>query len=206
MQRTRPCAACPEVGRTRAPPSEMTARRQHTACSSLGSACQGQAYENRRFQGSHECYPSTRWICCCDCCCLINQSCLGVLRPSSRAAVSPGPHPITMSYHSDHALATQPPSFGSSVGYRERLLRVLMLLPELSHAVTARHQLDTFDPSNRSREGVSRSERKPGPSHVYGRRPPKLEVGAARTQRFALAAVAVFYSGGRPCGSVRFHS
>ena len=21
-----------------------------------------------------------RWICCCDCCCLINQSCLGVLR------------------------------------------------------------------------------------------------------------------------------
>ena len=131
---------------------------------------------------------------------------LGVLRPSSRAAVSPGPHPITMSYHSDHALATQPPFFGSSVGYRERLLRVLMLLPELSHAVTARHQLDTFDPSNRSREGVSRSERKPGPSHVYGRRPPKLEVGAARTQRFAPAAVAVFYSGGRPCGSVRFHS
>jgi len=117
---------------------------------------------------------------------------LGVLRPSSRAAVSPGPHPITMSYHSDHALATQPPSFGSSVGFRERLLRVLMLLPELSHAVTARHQLDTFDPSNRSREGVSRSERKPGPSHVYGRRPPKLEVGAARTQRFAPAAVAVF--------------
>ena len=148
----------------------------------------------------------SRWICCCDCCCLINQSCLGVLRPSSRAAVSPGPHPITMCYHSDHALATQPPSFGSSVGYRERLLRVLMLLPELSHAVTARHQPDTFDPSNRSREGVSLIERKPGPSHVYGRRPPKLEVGAARTQRFAPAAVAVFYSGGRPCGSVRFHS
>ena len=82
----------------------------------------------------------------------------------------------------------------------------LFALPELSHAVTARHQLDTFDPSNRSREGVSRSERRPGPSHVYGRRPPKLEVGAARTQRFARAAVAVFYSGGRPCGSVRFHS
>ena len=52
-----------------------------------------------------------RWICCCDCCCLINQSCLGVLRPSSRATVPPGPHPITMCYHSDHALATQPPAY-----------------------------------------------------------------------------------------------
>jgi hypothetical protein len=71
----------------------------------------GQAYENRRLEGSHECYPSTRWICCCDCCCLIHQSCLGVLRPSSRAAVSPGPHPITMCYHSGHAVATRPPSY-----------------------------------------------------------------------------------------------
>ena len=55
--------------------------------------------------------PSTRWICCCDCCCLINQSCLAVLRPYSRAAVPPGPHPITMCYHSDHALAKQPPPY-----------------------------------------------------------------------------------------------
>ena len=55
--------------------------------------------------------PSTRWICCCDCCCLINQSCLGVLRPSCRAAVPPGPHPITMCYRRDHALATQPPPY-----------------------------------------------------------------------------------------------
>ena len=27
--------------------------------SSLGFACQGQAYENRRLEGSHECYPSS---------------------------------------------------------------------------------------------------------------------------------------------------
>ena len=79
--------------------------------SSLGFACQGQAYENRRLEGSHERYRSTRWICYCDCCCLIHQSCLGVLRTSSRAAVSPGPHPITMCYHSGHALATRPPSY-----------------------------------------------------------------------------------------------
>ena len=56
-----------------------------------------------------------RWICCCDCCCLINQSCLAVLRPYSRAAVPPGPHPITL-----HPTRRTPEHWRQSIMMRAR--------------------------------------------------------------------------------------
>ena len=68
-------AACGEHISAQQEALKLAERATHQGTVPLASLTRGQAYENRRQEGS-------LGICCCDCCCLINQSCLGVLRPS----------------------------------------------------------------------------------------------------------------------------
>ena len=94
---TRPCAACPEVGRTRAAPSEMTAYEGNT------QPAHRLAWRARvrRMRTAR----APRWTCCCDCCCLITAS-----RAQGLCSAWPAPSALVSGGHAECCIGLLDPS------------------------------------------------------------------------------------------------